>query len=292
MKKLVIRPLGSMEDFNEAERLQQDVWVGDTPVMAAMLKIVAANGGVAIGAFDGGKMIGLVFGFLGADEELLEEPLPGRLKHCSHLLAVLPGYRDRQVGFQLKAAQRQAVLGQGLDRVTWTSDPLEARNARLNITRLGAVCDTYLRNAYGEMRDDLNRGLPSDRFQLDWWVASRRVELCLAAAAARSFDGKPSVEEALLLNPSVPGRADSLPRPTEDLAPLVGEALLVEIPPDFQAIKAQDLGLALAWRMQTRAAFEEAFSRGYLVTGFHRTVLEGRERAFYQLTWLLSSLEG
>ena len=63
----------------------------------------------------------------------------------------------------------------GIDLITWTYDPLLARNVQLNIAKLGAVCNTYLANLYGEMRDGLNAGLPSDRFQLDWWIATRRV---------------------------------------------------------------------------------------------------------------------
>ena len=82
---------------------------------------------------------------------------------------------DQGMGFALKRAQWQMVRYQGIDRITWTFDPLLSRNAWLNITRLGAVCNTYLRDFYGKMADVLNQGLPTDRFDVDWWVNSQRV---------------------------------------------------------------------------------------------------------------------
>ena len=119
-----------------------------------------------LGVFVNDELIGFVFGFPGI------EPTPDgpRPKHCSHILGVLPDHRDGGVGFALKRAQWQMVRHQGLDHVTWTYDPLLSRNAHLNIARLGAVCSTYRRSEYGDMRDGLNAGLPSDRFQVDWWV--------------------------------------------------------------------------------------------------------------------------
>ena len=91
-------------------------------------------------------------------------------------MGVLPEWQSRGVGYALKVAQREAVLNQGVRLITWTYDPLESKNARLNIAKLGAVCNTYIRNYYGELRDDINLGLATDRFQVDWWIASRRIE--------------------------------------------------------------------------------------------------------------------
>jgi len=89
---------------------------------------------------------------------------------------VLPEWQSRGVGYALKVAQREAVLNQGVRLITWTYDPLESKNARLNIAKLGAVCNTYIRDYYGELRDDLNRASRRIGFQVDWWVASRRIE--------------------------------------------------------------------------------------------------------------------
>jgi len=217
------------------------------------------NGGVMLGAFDivegEERMVGFVFGFVGLTAG-------GHVKHCSHIAGTLSGYRDRGVGYALKLKQREIVLAQGIDLITWTFDPLESRNARFNFHKLGATCGVYLRNLYGEMRDKLNAGLPSDRFQVDWRIASPRVEARLRGEAGVSSASALMAEGVPLLNPPVAG---------EPLRPsataMAGEKrILIQIPSDFQSLKAKDRNLALEWRLHTRAMFEEAFAKGYLAT--------------------------
>jgi predicted GNAT superfamily acetyltransferase len=199
------------------------------------------------------------------------------------MLGVLPEYRDQNVGYQLKLAQRDFVSSQGVRLVTWTYDPLESRNARLNISKLGAVCATYKREVYGEMRDSLNAGLPSDRFQVDWWLTSTRVKERLFGQRAPLILESFTSAGAEILNPSQAG-PDGLPRPGERVLGLAGSLALIEIPGDFQAIKARDLGLAAAWRAQTRALFEAAFASGYWVTDFFFETVRDRPRSFYALS--------
>ncbi|HSN73476.1 MAG TPA: GNAT family N-acetyltransferase, partial [Anaerolineae bacterium] len=167
---ITIHPLTTHDEIHAVEQLQRDAWgVPDLEIVPLhMLITPPRNGGLLLGAYDGERLVGFVFGFLGLTAD-------GRLKHCSHMAGVHPDYRDQGVGYQLKLAQRGHVLAQGIDLITWTFDPLETRNAGLNFHKLGAVCNTYLRNLYGEMHDVLNAGLPSDRFQVDWWVGSQRV---------------------------------------------------------------------------------------------------------------------
>ena len=172
-----IRPLDTMEGMLEIEELQRQVWPGSDAdiVPAHLLLTVAHNGGVVLGASEGEKLVGFVLGFLGTDSASPDRVAMARLKHCSHMLGVLPGHRDRGIGFELKLAQRQAVIDQGIRLITWTYDPLMSGNAYLNIRKLGAICRRYRRNVYGDMRDELNIGLPSDRFEVEWWVTSARV---------------------------------------------------------------------------------------------------------------------
>lgn len=289
MPAIVIRPLETTADYDAVEAVQRAVWPGsETDIVPRhMLKTAAQNGGVLLGAFADETLVGFVFGFLGTDADSAgpSRPALAQLKHCSHMLGVLPEYRDQDLGYRLKQAQRDMVVAQGVRLVTWTYDPLESRNAHLNIARLGAVCRTYKPDHYGTMADGLNAGLPSDRFQVDWWVTSGRVRERLAGQRA------PLVLESYLsagtdlLNPTQAAPDDDLPRPPARLRPPAGTFALIEIPRDFQAIKTQDPALALEWRLHVRALFTTAFAANYLVTDFLSEVWEGRRRSFYALSY-------
>jgi predicted GNAT superfamily acetyltransferase len=281
------------------EALQRQVWSGnETEVVPAhMLIAVIHNGGLLIGAFDSEQgqdladLVGFVFGFPG----LYFTPDGPRPKHCSHMLGVRPDFRDKGVGFALKRAQWQMVRHQGIDRITWTYDPLLSRNAHLNIAKLGAVCNTYARDVYGVLRDDLNLGLPTDRFQVDWWVNSQRVNHRLSKRARMRLDLAHYLAAGVeIINPTY-SKADGWPRPmpSDGSSILVGDRqeqaqeknaiLLVEIPSDFLALKAAEQSLSLAWRQHTRELFESLFSWGYLVTDF--VYLPGsNSRSFYVLS--------
>lgn len=287
MNDLVIRPLETHAEYEAAEAVQRAVWPGsETEVVPRhLLSTAAANGGLALGAFDGGRLAGFVFGFLGTDSAETSRPALTQLKHCSHMLAVLPDYRDQAVGYRLKLAQRDFVLRQGVRLITWTYDPLESRNARLNIARLGAVCRTYKRDVYGTMADALNAGLASDRFQVDWWITSSRVRERLAGQRARLVLESFLSAGTEILNPTQAAPDDGLPRPPERLAEPGGAFALIEIPRDFQTLKAQDMTLAREWRLHTRLLFEAAFAQGYLVTDFFSETWEGRLRSFYALSY-------
>ena len=292
MVDLNFRFLESPDDMQAAEDLQRQVWAGsETEIVPAHLLIAAVrNGGLAIGAFDEpsqafeqpgpapADLIGLVFGFPG----VYATPDGPRQKHISHLLGVRPEYRDRGVGFALKRAQWQMVRRRGVDRITWTFDPLLSRNAHLNIARLGAVCNTYWRNYYGEMRDGLNVGLASDRFELDWWVNSKRVNRRLSRKPRVRLDlAHYLAAETPIVNATEVDK-DGWPRPVEGadadfllrLAQTTSKLsandalLLVEIPSNFLALKKADPELAQTWRLHARTLFEGLFGLGYLVTDF------------------------
>jgi predicted GNAT superfamily acetyltransferase len=277
MPEWTIRVLETPTEMTAVEDLQRLVWTAPDIELVPkdMLLAFAHNGGLVIGAFVADDLVGVSFGFPG----FYTTPDGPRLKHHSHVLAVHPGWSSKGIGFALKRAQWQMVRQQGLDRITWTYDPLLSRNAHLNISRLGAVCNTYLRSEYGEMHDGLNAGLPSDRFQVDWWLNTKRVERRL------SRHSRPSLAlahylfaEATLLEAYL-DRAGVV-HPPEEILPLTGTLLLVEIPSDFLALKAIDLSLARDWRFYTREVFEKAFGSSYLVTDF----VHENGRSFYVLT--------
>lgn len=254
---VTIRAVKTIDESAMVADLSMRVWESgpDAAVPDHVIITAAKNGGVVLLACDGDEPVGFVFGFLGFTDEL-------RVKHCSHQAGVLKSYQNSGLGYQLKAAQRQMLLKQGIDHATWTFDPLECRNANLNLHKLGGVCCTYLRNVYGQLGDGLNAGLPSDRFLLDWWVQSDWVR--------SRMDEKikiPSLSERLqqgvqVLNTPTRHRDGHL-LPTVQVPAFEDQYCLLEFPASIQAIKQADLGLAYAWRIHSRAVFEEAFARGY-----------------------------
>lgn len=268
-----IRPIQTIAEYRACEALQRRVWAmpDDLEVVPLHLLVtVHKDGGLLLGAFDGEELVGFVFGFLGRGQG-------GRFKHSSHMLGVAPEYRSSGIGYQLKLAQRESTLDQGLDLITWTYDPLQSRNAYLNIHKLGTMCRTYFRDYYGPMTDELNVGLPSDRFQVDWWVASKRVERRLAGEAEEPVLGSACQVNATghtrggLLTPG--GLADRLEAPI----------LRVEIPADIQSIKSADPGLAREWRLAMRQVFETCFAAGYTVVEFSSHKTDSGRQSFYIL---------
>lgn len=296
--KANLRLLETPEEMAEVEALQALVWPGDDReiVPVHLLLTAAHNGGLVIGAYEsdphteGLQLVGFVFGFTG----LYFTPDGPRAKHCSHMLGVHPDYRGRGLGFALKRAQWQMVRQQGIDRITWTYDPLLSLNAHLNISRLGAVCNTYLQNAYGDLRDQLNAGLATDRFQVDWWVNSQRVNRRLSRLARPSLDlaqylaagieviNPASIGAAGWPEPPIFGAIDSLGKSRGDQV-VVKPLILVEIPANFQGLRIVDPTLALKWRAHSRSLFQDLFNRGYLVTDI--IYLSGATaRSFYVLS--------
>ncbi len=281
-----IRFLETPEELTAAEDLQRLVWPGDDTEIVPVHMLLAAlhGGGLVIGAYDGELLAGFVFGFPGMDIT----PQGFQYRHCSHMAAVHPDYRDSGLGFKLKRAQWQMVRRQGLDHITWTYDPLQSRNANFNIAKLGAVCNTYLPNYYGDLRDALNIGVPSDRFQVDWWVNSARVKRRLGQQPRKKMGLAHYLSaETPRLNETFINTAGLIvPRSSYTSVSLISPSspplLLLEIPADFLAIKTADPTLAIEWRTHTSALFEEMFSIGYLVTDF--VYLPGSQpRSYYVL---------
>ncbi|MBI5031368.1 MAG: hypothetical protein HZB51_12635 [Chloroflexi bacterium] len=280
--ELTFRPLQAWSEYLQAEELQRVVWQMPDwrDVVPANLLITAhKNGGILLGAFDADqRMIGFAFSFLG----VARDHAPKILKQCSHMLAVLPEYQGQKIGERLKFAQRDASLFQGIALMTWTYDPLLSLNASLNLTRLGAMARHYIVSAYGDMTDGLNAGLPSDRFEVEWWLNAPRVQACAHAAPARK-----TWDEALCSGAQpifdVTLDARNLPRIVQIDEPNA-DILLLEIPAQLGALKSVDAALALDWRMQVRNAFLKLFNQGYVAFDFVFDARQAKSRAAYLLT--------
>lgn len=244
-----------------------------------MLLTAAKNGGVVLGAYDGEVMDGMLFGFPGLTPK-------GSLKHCSHVAGVLAEARRRSVGATLRWAQRGLVLAQGVELVTWTFDPREARNASLNLHHLRATSSSYLENMYGDLRDDLNQGLPTDCLLVEWQLASDHVcSMHLLATHASRTSGAPAIDRAPpqenVLEMIDTTLSDGIRVPT-GWRELSAPRVLLEVPPSFQTVKSRDAGAAQAWRQLVREAMGRAFALGYVATDFV-TGTRGDDRSHYML---------
>jgi predicted GNAT superfamily acetyltransferase len=224
---VVVRPLSSLEDCRTASALIDRIWGERRIIGAPLLRAMAEHGGQVLGAFDGQRMVGTQIGVIGLTEA-------GPALH-SHITGIAPETQHRGIGFLLKRAQRDWCLERGIDTVTWTFDPMVARNARFNLHKLGAVAERFHRDYYGEMEDTFNRGDRSDRLEIRWDLRGDRVVQAVA--------GRP---------------------PEPDLS----DAVLVRIPADYHALRAEDPAAAAAWRDAVADALESRFAQGYRATGF------------------------
>lgn len=253
----MIRPLETFEERAACVRLQQATW-GDgfvDRVPSSILMIARETGGVASGAFDRDRLVGFVFGISGFRD--------GRRIHWSDMLAVQADYRDRGIGYRLKLHQRDLLLRHEVETVFWTFDPLVARNAHLNLRRLGAVVRSYERDLYGRSGSPLHAGIGTDRLLAEWWIASDRVALSLAGQRSDRTGGPGPV-----INP--PGDPVGSLRPGDRIEAPVRDRAEIVVPADIQALKAADPGAARAWRENVRSAFETSFEAGYEAVDLRR----------------------
>ena len=279
MPSYTIQLLDQNKQMQEVETLIDEIWGGGAAdaIPAHLLITIARNGGLIFGAYEAEKMVGLALGFLGTHQT----PQGTLVKHCSHQMGVHPDHRGKGIGFALKKAQWQMARKQGIDLMTWTYDPLLSRNAYLNIGQLGAICKTYKREYYGEMVDALNAGLASDRFEVEWWLNTRRVEHRLDTENYQriSLDDYRKGDAQQLYIPET-NATSGLLRPPEIYFPPEGKLVLMPIPSNFQTMRGEDLALARDWRFFTREIFEEAFRKEYIVTDF----VHERGESYYLLT--------
>jgi len=247
LPRVEVRLVRSHDEFAACEAMSRDIWgVAERNIVPReLLLTMQLNGGLVHGAFlPDGRLVGFCFAFAGMRD--------GQLRLCSHQLGVIPEFRGAGIGIALKQAQRRDAMRLGYELVSWTFDPLEARNAYINLHRLGCIARLYDRNHYGAMEDELNRGLPSDRLEAEWWLGKPKPAappgdpVVLLRVAA---DGEP-VREPLDLGAS--------------------RGLLIGVPRDFQAIKRTNFDLALRWRMESRAAFEAALAAGLTAVDFRQ----------------------
>ena len=166
-----IRELSSEPELREAVALQKTIWgFDDADLLPFRMFVVTTKiGGQLLGAFDNSRMIAFCVAIPGLKPG-------GKVYLHSHMLGVLPEYRNSGIGRQLKLRQRDDALARGIDLIEWTFDPLDLKNAYFNVERLGAIVRRYVRNQYGVSSSALHGGLPTDRCVAEWWIREPRVK--------------------------------------------------------------------------------------------------------------------
>jgi predicted GNAT superfamily acetyltransferase len=268
MSRVRIRLLRRHEEYRQCESLQMAVW-GNLGAGSELLSVTQKYGGVVMGALADGKVVGFIYAFPARRH--------GRFIHWSHMMAVEPGHRDQGLGFRMKLAHRRLALERGIKSICWTYDPLQSRNATLNICRLGAQAEEYVRDCYGHFPSLIEKGLPSDRLVVNWRIASARIE--------RRLKGK--VQPPSLMLPRVNETRLTAEGMIENQAIRVGlrqPRLLVEIPANTDEMRVQALRLARRWRMETRRIFTRYFAAGYAVADFLPPAPTTDGRCFYVLS--------
>src|SRR5438128_4526032 len=185
---LVIRKCHELDEIRACVALQKEVWnFTDLELVPLRMFVVAEKvGGQVIGAFDGKEIVGFALSIPGARG--------GHSYLHSHMLAVRQNYRNAGLGRRIKLLQRDDALARGFDVIEWTFDPLEIKNAYLNIEKLGAIARRYNINQYGITSSPLQGGLPSDRLIAEWWLKSRRVETLLATGKVSAGEATEKIE--------------------------------------------------------------------------------------------------
>jgi predicted GNAT superfamily acetyltransferase len=260
--EISLQKIDTIEELIKMSQLEQKVW-GTSPTPIHQTLTAAKNGGIVIGAYVEERMVGFVYSFPGYKN--------GEVYLCSHMLGIDEEFRNQGIGYRLKIKQAEEALKLGYRKIRWTYDPLESRNGNLNIAKLGAICTEYIENCYGEMDDELNKNLPSDRFNVDWMIGSPYLE-----QRQRMFANLKLETEQVLLDwkerengyPEAVWKSNSWEMFRNQ--PL----LFVPVPVNFQELKEKDHGLALDWRYKTREVFVRLFAEGWAVTHIHRQLDE------------------
>ena len=241
-----IRQLETIQEFGEAVRLQQQIWgFKDVELLPLRLFVVASKiGGQVLGAFEGSEMVAFCLCIPGLKRTGRSEPVVrdssdernGKSYLHSHMLGVLPRFRNTGLGRRMKLAQRQYALRSEIDLIEWTFDPLEIKNAYFNIERLGAIARRYVHNQYGATSSHLHGGLPTDRLVAEWWIRSARAEAC---AKDEPFE-RPEVKAK------------------------------IGVPADIAEIRAREPQRAREIQAAIGDQFEQHFRTGFAVIGFSK----------------------
>ncbi len=251
--RVLVRPVSSLAELATLDGVLAGIWQDDGSealLTTELLRALAASGNYVAGAFDGDTLVGAAVAFFAA---------PAERELHSHIAGVAAGAAGRSVGFALKQHQRAWALQRGIGTISWTFDPLVARNAYFNLAKLAAVPTEYLPNFYGVMHDRINGDDDSDRLLVHWDLAAPAV-VSASAGKPRHCVRPPTATVALSRSAAggpVPGS-------------LRGQTLLVAVPPDIEALRHSAPGAAKGWRVALRDTLGALLADRVRFAGFDR----------------------
>lgn len=262
-----VRVIDSIEACRDMEAVMAAIWGPEGVVPYHLTFKIARYGGVVLGAYSQDQMIGFALSFPMYQHK--------RLGLYLHLLGVLSEWRSSRIGMRLMLTMGSHALELGYPVVGWTYDPLEGPLAHLYVGKLGAICNEYQGNFYGMTTDLRNRGVPTDRFLVQWWLRAARITNLLRQATwgtppeeLAPAGLEPLSGDVASINHIIWDEQRGLPMGSSPDLRLDAQELWLHGPRDFQYLKRADLNLAIQWREQTRLAFSHYFERGYVVVGF------------------------
>ena len=251
-----VEMMHDIHDMQAVGSVLDSIWHaenGAPEVEPRLMVAFAESGGYVAGVRVDAELVGAAVGFARHPTGL-----------HSHIAGVLPTHAGRGVGRALKLHQRAWCLDRDISLITWTFDPLVARNAHLNLARLGVLAPQYLVDHYGPMHDALNSDDPSDRLLVSWDLVAPRT-------------GEPPMRPAH----SVLDNRSGAPFPTPGPPPPGTDRVLVAVPADIEALRRSDPPLARRWRLAVREALHGRMQAGWQIEGFrldHHYVLTRPDR--------------
>lgn len=270
IEEIEVRVLNTIEQLEEIRALEAEIWGYSDSIPTHQTLTAVKNGGLVLGAFSNHQLIGFQYSFPGFNGQ--------NVYLCSHILAMLPEYRNKGIGEKLKYAQREEAQKLGYRLITWTYDPLESINGYLNIGKLGGKCSSYIPNCYGEMEDLLNKGIPSDRFLVHWPTQPQADHHSLETMLDFEETNNRTINQwewkEGVLSPTTIG----------EIAEDENHSIFVAIPKNYREIREKNQTIALRWRMKTREVFTTLFHQGYQVTGFRKNSDQNMPVNLYVLT--------
>ncbi len=273
---ITYKQLKTLEDLIPCEKLQETVWKFSQSdiIPPRFMRVLCKHGGFAMGAFDDGMMVGFVFGVPAIHF--------GRPSQHSHMLAVLPEHHNKNIGFNLKKAQREDALNRDIDLITWAFDPLQSKNAYLNINKLGITASNYDINLYGENSSSkLHSGLGTDRLLAEWWLVSDRVKSIVDGNTKKTIPPPSNSLNIIETERDTQG----LLTPVEPDLTLTNKILLLEIPDNIDKMKDSNIQVARLWRRLVQKTFIHYFDAGYYVNSLQIEQEGNTRRVYYVLEY-------